>query len=129
SAVPPPNAPTAADTATPTAPSVPTPAAPTTPAAPPPLRPPPSPAIENDAVAKDEEGVLVIHSGHSRMMFDAGDRLPSQSGDYIYFQHNGKPYLIQDPQIIAKAQALLAPIKPLRDQQKLLGDQQSVLGA
>ena len=127
SAVPAPNAPTAADTATPTAPSVPTPAAPTTPAAPPAIRPPASPAIENDAVAKGEEGVLVIHSGHSRMMFDAGDRLPSQSGDYIYFQHNGKPYLIQDPQIIAKAQALLAPIKLLDEKQKSLGNRQSML--
>ena len=134
SALPAPNAPTAADTATPTAPSVPTPAAPTTPAAPPALRPPASPAIaqaspaiEHDAVAKDEEGVLVIHSGHSGMMFDAGDRLPSQSGDYIYFQHNGKPYLIQDPQIIAKAQALLAPIKLLDEKQRSLGNQQSML--
>jgi beta-lactamase regulating signal transducer with metallopeptidase domain len=134
SALPAPNAPTAADTATPTAPSVPTPAAPTTPAAPPALRPPASPAIaqaspaiEHDAVAKDEEGVLVIHSGHSGMMFDAGDRLPSQSGDYIYFQHNGKPYLIQDPQIIAKAQAVLAPIKLLDEKQRSLGNQQSML--
>jgi len=127
SALPAPNAPTAADTATPIAPSVPTPAAPTTPAAPPAIRPPASPAIENDAVAKGEEGVLVIHSGHSRMMFDAGDRLPSQSGDYIYFQHNGKPYLIQDPQIIAKAQALLAPIKLLDEKQRSLGNRQSML--
>ena len=113
----------------PTAPAVPTQAAPTTPAAPPAIRPPASPAIEHDAVANDEEGVLVIHSGHSRMMFDAGDRLPSQSGDYIYFQHNGKPYLIQDPQIIAKAQALLAPIKLLDEKQRSLGNQQSMLGA
>jgi hypothetical protein len=84
--------------------------------------------LKPDAVARDEEGVLVIRSGHSHMMFDAGDRLPSQSGDYIYFQHNGKPYLIQDPQIIAKAQALLAPMKLLGDKQRLLGDQQSMLG-
>jgi hypothetical protein len=85
--------------------------------------------IEHDAAIADEEGVLVINSGHSRMMFDSGNRLPSKGGDYIYFQHNGKPYLIQDPQIIAKAQELLAPMKLLRDKQKLLGDQQSVLGA
>jgi beta-lactamase regulating signal transducer with metallopeptidase domain len=85
--------------------------------------------IEHDDAAADEEGVLVINSEHSHMMFDSGNRLPSKSGDYIYFQHNGKPYLIQDPQIIAKAQELLAPMKPLRDKQKLLGAQQSVLGA
>jgi beta-lactamase regulating signal transducer with metallopeptidase domain len=85
--------------------------------------------IEHDDASANEEGVLVINSAHSHLMFDSGNRLPSKSGDYIYFQHNAKPYLIQDPQIIAKAQELLAPMKPLRDQQKLLGDQQSVLGA
>jgi bla regulator protein blaR1 len=85
--------------------------------------------IEHDDAAADEEGVLAIHSGHSSMMFDSGNRLPSQSGDYIYFQHNGRPYLIQDPQIIAKTQALLEPMQLLRDQQRSLGDKQRVLGA
>jgi hypothetical protein len=83
---------------------------------------------DHDDAATDEEGVLAIHSGHSNMMFDNGNRLPSQSGDYIYFQHNGKPYLIQDPQIIAKTQALLEPMKQLRDQQRSLGEKERVLG-
>jgi hypothetical protein len=83
--------------------------------------------IQNDDAAKDEEGVLVIHSGHSHMMFDSGDHLPSKSGDYIYFQHNGKPYLIQDPQIIAKAQEMLAPMKELGDKRGLLRDRQALL--
>jgi BlaR1 peptidase M56 len=85
--------------------------------------------IDHDHAPKDEEGVLAINSGHSRIMFDAGNRLPLQSGDYIYFQHGGKPYLIQDPQIIAKAEAMLAPMKALREQQQELGDQQRLLGA
>jgi BlaR1 peptidase M56 len=96
----------------------------------PPITSPPAPAvtvIEHDDVARDEEGVLVIHSGQSHMMFDSGDHLPSKSGDYIYFQHNGKPYLIQDPQIIAKAQALLEPMKALGEKQGLLRDQQALL--
>jgi beta-lactamase regulating signal transducer with metallopeptidase domain len=83
---------------------------------------------EDTVVEQDEEGVLAIHSGHSHMMFDSGDGLPSRNGDYIYFQHKGKPYLIQDPQIIAKAQALLAPMKELGEKQKLLGEQQAQLG-
>jgi beta-lactamase regulating signal transducer with metallopeptidase domain len=85
--------------------------------------------IEHDDANAEEEGVLAIRSGQSNMMFDSGNRLPSQSGDYIYFQHNGKPYLIQDPQIIAKTQALLEPMKLLRDQQRSLGDKQRALGA
>jgi beta-lactamase regulating signal transducer with metallopeptidase domain len=86
-------------------------------------------AIENGRAASDEEGVLAINSEHSHIMFDSGNRLPSHSGDYIYFQHNGKTYLIQDPQIIAKAQALLEPMKQLREQQRVLGEQQRLLGA
>ncbi len=68
-----------------------------------------------------EEGILAIHSGHSRIMIDSGDSLPPHGGDYIYFQHDGKPYLIQDPQIIAQAQALLEPMKELSEKQKELG--------
>jgi hypothetical protein len=118
----------------PSAPSTSHAARPTTPAAPAAISAPASPPIEHDDVGRDEEGVLVIHSGQSHMMFDSGDHLPSKSGDYIYFQHNGKPYLIQDPQIIAKAQALLEPMRALgekrgslRDQQALLREQQRML--
>ena len=85
--------------------------------------------VEHDSAARDEEGVLAIKSEHSHFMFNSGDRLPSQSGDYIYFQHNGKPYLIQDPQIIAKAQTLLEPMRELGEKQRSLGDQQALLGA
>jgi len=87
--------------------------------------------VEHDGADRieDEEGILAIHSGHSRFMFDSGDVLPRQSGDYIYFQHDGKPYLIQDPQIIAKAQQLLEPMKELSEKQKELGRQQRDLGA
>jgi beta-lactamase regulating signal transducer with metallopeptidase domain len=87
--------------------------------------------VENDdgARVEDEEGILAIHSGHSRIMFDSGGMLPRQSGDYIYFQHDGKPYLVQDPQVIAKAQAMLEPMKALSEKQKELGRQQSMLGA
>jgi beta-lactamase regulating signal transducer with metallopeptidase domain len=115
----------------PTTPDIPTaPAAPAAPAAISPPASPPAPAvtvIERDDVARDEEGVLVIHTGPSHMMFDSGDHLPSKSGDYIYFQHNGKPYLIQDPQIIAKAQALLEPMKALGEKRRMLRDQQALL--
>jgi hypothetical protein len=85
---------------------------------------------ENDDAGRDphEEGILAIHSGHSRITIDSGDFLPPHGGDYIYFQHDGKPYLIQDPEIIAKAQALLEPMKELGEKQKELGHQQAMLG-
>jgi hypothetical protein len=109
----------AAPTDVPTPPNtLPVPAAPITPATP-----------STPAAPAATDGVLAIKSEHSHMMFDSGNRPPSQSGDYIYFQHNGKPYLIQDPQIIAKAQELLAPMKLLGEKQRMLGDQQALLGA
>jgi beta-lactamase regulating signal transducer with metallopeptidase domain len=128
----PPNAPAAPNPAavpnTPEVPSPPTPPSPDTGTTRSTKRTPAAAARHHDDVVKDDDGVLVIHSGQSHTMFDAGDELPSRDGDYIYFQHNGKRYLVQDPQIIAKAQALLAPMKALREQQRALGNEQSMLG-
>jgi beta-lactamase regulating signal transducer with metallopeptidase domain len=80
--------------------------------------------------AADEE-VLAIRSGHSHIVINAGAMFAmgaQQSGDYIYFQHNGKPYVIQDPAILAKAESLLAPMKQLSEKQKELGHEQRLLG-
>ncbi len=135
--------PTPPDTpATPIPPEAPTQAVPKPPSPPSPPSPPP-PRSPDDSVTSsssttmtnthhakksDEDGVLAIKTDHSNTMWNRGNRLPSQSGDYIYFQHNGKPYLIQDPQVIAKAQELLAPMKLLGEKQRLLGTEQTTLG-
>ena len=112
----------------------PTPVTPASPATFSPPAPPPAPdagdahiVIEHDDADRNEEGVLAIHSDHSNLMYNRGNQLPSKDGDYIYFGHNGEPYLIQDPQIIAKAQALLAPMQALREKEGALRDQQSIL--
>ena len=86
-----------------------------------------------DAEDAAREGVLAIRSGDSHIMINSGrlPRLPEGlglKGDYIYFRHNGKPYLIQDPKIIAKTEALLAPMRELGEKQRELGRQQSMLG-
>jgi beta-lactamase regulating signal transducer with metallopeptidase domain len=83
---------------------------------------------EDSAVAKRDEGVLVIRSGQSRIAIDSGNRLPSHAGDYIYFQHDGTPYLIQDPDILSRAQSLLAPMEDLGKQERELGKQRAQLG-
>jgi len=85
--------------------------------------------VEQDEAIDDphEDGVMAINTDHSHTMFNSGNLLPSQRGDYIYFQHDGKPYLIQDPAIIAQAQAMLAPMKALREQQQDLGRKQREL--
>jgi bla regulator protein blaR1 len=121
------------------------PAAPPNPVAPSSPVAPPSPAVpvrsskksaknadarvEQDEATDDphQEEVMAINTDHSHIMFNSGNLLPSQRGDYIYFQHDGKPYLIQDPAIIAQAQAMLAPMKALREQQQDLGRKQREL--
>jgi beta-lactamase regulating signal transducer with metallopeptidase domain len=85
--------------------------------------------VQRDEAADDprEDGVMAINTDHSNTMFNSGNLLPSHRGDYIYFQHDGKPYLIQDPAILAQAQAMLAPMKALSEQQKELGLKQREL--
>jgi hypothetical protein len=84
-----------------------------------------------DADDATREEVLAIRSGDSHIMINSGrlSEMQAPKGDYIYFQHNGKPYVIQDPQILAKTEALLAPMKELGEKQKELGRQQSMLGS
>jgi len=53
---------------------------------------------------------------------------PSIQGNFIFYRHNGKSYVIQDPAILARAQALFAPMKDLEQQQDVLGKQQEALG-
>jgi beta-lactamase regulating signal transducer with metallopeptidase domain len=74
------------------------------------------------------DSILAIRAGDSKLKFDWDDKLPAISGDYIYYRHDGKSYVIQDPQTLARAQTLLAPLKELAQQQKELGKQQAVLG-
>jgi beta-lactamase regulating signal transducer with metallopeptidase domain len=85
-------------------------------------------AQHDEASEPFEEGIMAIVTDHSRIMFDTGNMLPHRSGDYIYFQHGGKPYLIQDPAIMAQAQVLLAPMIELRERQQELGLKQRELG-
>jgi beta-lactamase regulating signal transducer with metallopeptidase domain len=74
------------------------------------------------------DSILAIRAGDSKLKFDWEDKLPAISGDYIYYRHDGKSYVVQDPQTLARAQTLLAPLKELAQQQKELGKQQAVLG-
>jgi hypothetical protein len=65
----------------------------------------------------DDDEVFVFKSGTSRFMFNGdfkkrfGTEIPVPEGDFIFYQRHGKPYVIQDPGILAKAQVLLAPLK------------------
>ena len=61
-----------------------------------------------------------VKLGDSRLMFNRdyknrfGKQIPNVDGDFILYQRQGKPYLIQDSAIMAKAQELFAPLKDKR---------------
>jgi beta-lactamase regulating signal transducer with metallopeptidase domain len=77
---------------------------------------------------EQKDAFLAIHTGGSRTTFDTGRLLPSVAGDYIYFRHQGKTYVIQDPGILARARDLLAPMQEIGRTQRELGRQQAQLG-
>jgi len=126
-----PSAPTAA--AAPPAPAVPlAPPAPVSPAAPPRVHIDAKTATDVSSggvsVRAHDDGILAIHVGDSRLTFDSGRGLPKIAGDYIYYQHDGKTYIIQDPQTIENARRLLAPMEELGRMQQELGRQQAEMG-
>jgi hypothetical protein len=49
-------------------------------------------------------------------------------GDFLYYEHEGHAYVIDDPALVAKAKALYAPIEELGRQQEALGKKQEELG-
>jgi beta-lactamase regulating signal transducer with metallopeptidase domain len=65
----------------------------------------------------DDDEVFVFKSGDARLMFNGdfkkrfGRDMPTAEGDFIFYQHHGKPYLVQDPAILAKALELYAPLR------------------
>jgi beta-lactamase regulating signal transducer with metallopeptidase domain/predicted nucleic acid-binding Zn-ribbon protein len=53
------------------------------------------------------------------------DKIP---GDFIWFEHDEKPYIIRDQATVDKAKALWKPQEELGKQQEVLGKQQEALG-
>jgi peptidoglycan hydrolase CwlO-like protein len=77
---------------------------------------------------------LVTGNGDSHISFSGSfdndfQRIRSTTpGDFIYYRHNGKSYVIQDPILVAKAKSLYAPMQELGRRQEALGKQQEALG-
>jgi beta-lactamase regulating signal transducer with metallopeptidase domain len=76
--------------------------------------------IDDDGIAymdMNNDEVFVFKSGTARFMVNGdfkkrfGRDIPTPEGDFIFYQHHGKPYLVQDPDILAKALELYAPLR------------------
>jgi beta-lactamase regulating signal transducer with metallopeptidase domain len=49
-------------------------------------------------------------------------------GDFLWFTHNGKSYVIDDPATVAQVEAMYKPMESLGKQQEALGREQEALG-
>ena len=49
-------------------------------------------------------------------------------GDFLWFSHDGKSYVVDDPQVIAEIQGMYKPMEDLGRQQRELGEKQRELG-
>jgi beta-lactamase regulating signal transducer with metallopeptidase domain len=129
--------------AVPAPPSPEAPAAPQIPEAPPapqaalaPL-PPPPPLPEMDS---DDESYAVVtdpNSSHIRFNGEYNDESNAEikkaaglaHGKFLWFTHDGKPYIVDDPEVMARIDELYKPIDALGEQEEALGKQQEALDA
>ncbi len=67
----------------------------------------------------------LAYSG-ARTQIDAARKMAH--GPFLWFQHNGKSYFIDDPSIVAQVQSMEKPMENVRNQMRALGKQQRALG-
>jgi hypothetical protein len=80
----------------------------------------------NSAVSATSNGLTISSDGNSDV---ANSLRRSFSGDFIWFIHDGKAYIIRDPATVKQAMDFFAPTQELGRQQEALGKQQEALGA
>jgi beta-lactamase regulating signal transducer with metallopeptidase domain len=80
----------------------------------------------NSSVSVASNGFTISSDGNSDV---ANSLRRSFSGDFIWFIHDGKAYIIRDPATVKQAMDFFAPTQELGRQQEALGKQQEALGA
>jgi beta-lactamase regulating signal transducer with metallopeptidase domain len=83
----------------------------------------------------DDSNSYAIATGDSTNMYGSWhsgntfDQVKSKMhGNYIWFEHNGKSYVIDDPALVARAHEYFKPMEELGRRQGELGEQQGRLG-
>lgn len=74
----------------------------------------------------DDGSSYAIINGHGRPMNSHAQALPH--GSYLWFTKNGKEYVVDDPAVIARLQAMTSSMDALGAQQKACGRQQAEFG-
>ncbi|MGC1658516.1 MAG: M56 family metallopeptidase [Candidatus Acidiferrales bacterium] len=82
----------------------------------------------------DDLHYVIVSGDSTTISGDSGDAEHVQalrkenSGDFIWFERDGKSYIIRDPAIVKRARELFAPMDRLSKQQDELGARQEALG-
>lgn len=66
-----------------------------------------------------------LGSGNDKQQLDLAQRMAK--GPFLWFSHEGKSYIVDDPAIVTRVQSLYAPMKDLARQQEALAVQQRVM--
>jgi hypothetical protein len=69
---------------------------------------------------------IALGDGATKEQLDLAQRMAK--GPFLWFSHDGKSYIVDDPGIVAQIQSLYSPMKALNQQQEELGVQQRVMG-
>jgi beta-lactamase regulating signal transducer with metallopeptidase domain len=80
----------------------------------------------NSIVSVSSNSLTVTSDGDSSVASSLRHNFP---GDFIWFIHDGKAYIIRDPATVKQAVDFFAPAQALGRQQEELGKQQEALGA
>ena len=69
---------------------------------------------------------LTLGDGATKDQLDLAQRMAR--GPFLWFTHDGKSYIVDDPAIVAQIRSLYAPMKDLSRQEEDLGVQERVVG-
>ena len=78
--------------------------------------------------AKDKDHVSFSGDWFDGRRADLDKARAMAHGDFLWFSHDGRSYIVDDPQIVARIQAMYKPMEELGRKQEELGKQQSALG-
>jgi hypothetical protein len=67
--------------------------------------------------------------GYGEQMRDLERARKMAHGPFLWFRHDGKSYIVTDPAVVARVQALYAPMTALGKRQRLLGQTEANLAA
>ena len=77
-------------------------------------------------VTGDNQHITMTSDGDE--MAELGKARNATKGPFLWFRHDGKSYVVTDPQILSQLQKMYAPMDELGKQQGALGRQQEELG-